>query len=138
MYSATSPLTVTILFRLWVTVVLWFTKAMNFLKGLQQGSQRGKGNGPRCLFCFPRSASFFWIMGVPRFLVVHVSQLFSVHIFVIFSLYLWAVWTIVLFCLSHIFPFSCTLFHDIWWEVSFTFGWTWMGWTSVYNSQSRW
>ena len=35
-------------------------------------------------FSAPRSASFFWILGVPTILVVHVSQLFSVHIFDIF------------------------------------------------------
>ena len=117
-------------------MVLWFTKAMNFLKGLQQESQRGDGNGPWCLFLLlALHLSFGLWVSQQSSLYMFRSYSACIYLTFFFSLYLWTVWTTVLFCLSHIFPFSCTLFHDIWrgggtgtWDwVWFAFGWTWTG-----------
>lgn len=148
MYSSTFPLTVTILIRRWVTVVLWFTKAMNFLKGLQQEWRRAGDNGPWCLFLFlALHLSFGLWMSQKSWLYMFRS--YSACIYLTFSpfflvslsaspglilFYLWTAWTAVLFFFSPTFYHSPVLYFMTYggkghWDVEmgclFTFGWTW-------------
>lgn len=127
-------------------MVLWFTKAMNFLKGLQQESQRAGWQWTVVSFSVPRSASYFWIMDVPKVLVVHVSQLFSVHIFDIFFSFIFGRYGLPFLSAFHTYFHSPVLYFMTYGERG-TGTWEWgcsqlgghgRGWTSVYNSQSQW